>query len=116
VRSGEQTPITFTRPARTVPSTELIAAIPSGTCPPMTSICSGPAPLYGTGVIFTRALEKKKCAGSTFPGVPIVSSPGRARASATSSLGVPTGSDGCAKIICGETMTSVTGTRSFRGS
>ncbi|MNC96080.1 hypothetical protein D3C83_133580 [compost metagenome] len=82
----------------------------------MRSVMSGPAPLYGTCTMFTLASEKKRYEGSTLPALPRSSCPGRARASATNCCGLFAGSDGCAMIICGETVRSVTGTRSFSGS
>jgi hypothetical protein len=70
---SEVTPTIRTRPERTAACTELTAAIASGMCPPIVSVMSGAAPLYGTIAIFVFASMLNRCTGSTEPAVPMSS-------------------------------------------
>src|SRR5262249_35028793 len=69
------------------------------TSPPTSAIIDGPPPLYGTCTIFTpvRLLKYSpaRCAADPLPDEEYASCPGRALASAVSSLTVLAGTDGC---------------------
>lgn len=114
------TPSPLNRPARTwgIEDSTLLNA--SSMCPPIKSVKTGPAPLYGTCTISMRAAELSispaRWVTIPMPAEPKLSCLGRAFASAIRSFTDRTGTEGCANIRKGAVANNETGEKSFTGS
>ena len=120
VRFALVTAMPRNRPLNTCGALSTTFATSRLVCPPTAAVVAGAPPLYGT---FTMRMPTASANSSPAMRPPPrmlatlqVSSRGRARASATSSLTLCAGSDGCTQMISGLNATRLTPDRSLSES